>query len=55
MLDIDMVHELPLHEDFTAETVRRARAAVAWRVEREGWTAEELRTVLAALGIEGKP
>jgi len=55
MLDIDKMHKFPLRPDFPPDVVQRARAAVAYRVEREGWTAEELRTVLAALGIEGKP
>ena len=49
MLDID---QFPLRPDFPPDVVRQARAAVAYRVEREGWTAEEVRDVLAALGIE---
>lgn len=52
MLDIDVMHKFPLHPDFTEATIRRARAAVAYRVEREGWTAQETADVLAALGIE---
>jgi hypothetical protein len=52
MLDIDEVHNLPAH--YTPDDAVRAaaRAAVAWRVVRDGWTAQETRDVLEALGID---
>ena len=34
-----------------AATKRRARAAIAWRVQRDHWDAEQTREILAALGL----
>jgi len=43
---------LPASAYDTAPDVKtKAIAAVVWRYQRDGWTVQELRTVLEALGL----